>query len=413
MSRKSLLICLKIGLFFSVITSCVSPKTIRFPEPVDTNTKPIALQNKQVFPIPGLGVFLSNDFDGARLNGVEKINDTLIALDILPENLPINDSPYYAFKAWAGGDKNVYFKFRYPNGFKHRYIPKIKHSEKDWVVADSVDLIFKDSILHLRTRLSKDTVLISAQEITSSQNVEDWAEILVDKNPATVRLKSAGQSVMGKNIPMFDIYSDSAQGKDIIVLLTRQHPPEVTGYMAFQNFLETIVDGSPLSTSFLAKYRVLAFPIMNPDGADLGHWRHNAGGVDLNRDWSRYRQPETEQVARRIEETLKESDAQVILGLDFHSTWYDIFYTNEQREKTEFPNFEKQWFAGLEANIPDYQVNEKSSTSTKPVSKGWFLKRFGAVGITYEIGDETPREFIRQKGEVSAREMMTILNSYD
>ena len=36
----------------------------------------------------------------------------------------------------------------------------------------------------------------------------------------------------------------------------------------------------------MEKFRVLAFPLMNPDGVDLGHWRHNAGGIDLNRDWS-------------------------------------------------------------------------------------------------------------------------------
>ena len=43
------------------------------------------------------------------------------------------------------------------------------------------------------------------------------------------------------------------------------------------------------------------------------------------------------------------------------------------------------------------------------MSKGWFLTQFDAVGITYEIGDDTPRVFIRKKGEVSARAMMKVL----
>jgi hypothetical protein len=31
----------------------------------------------------------------------------------------------------------------------------------------------------------------------------------------------------------------------------------------------------------------------NPDGVDKGHWRLNDGGVDLNRDWGPFTQPET------------------------------------------------------------------------------------------------------------------------
>ena len=42
---------------------------------------------------------------------------------------------------------------------------------------------------------------------------------------------------------------------------------------------------------------VIVYPLMNPDGVDEGHWRHNTGGIDLNRDWAHYNQPETRQVA--------------------------------------------------------------------------------------------------------------------
>ena len=73
------------------------------------------------------------------------------------------------------------------------------------------------------------------------------------------------------------------------------------------------------------------------------------------------------------------------------------------------PNFIRFWFAGLEENIPNYKVNEASGNSTKPVSKGWFLYGHNAVGITYEIGDKTPKEFIDLKGRVSANQMMKIV----
>ena len=65
----------------------------------------------------------------------------------------------------------------------------------------------------------------------------------------------------------------------------------------------------------------------------------------------------------------------------------------------------------MEENIPNYKVNEASANSNRPTSKGWFLNGQNAVGITYEIGDDTPREFIELKGKVSAEEMMKILIS--
>jgi len=37
------------------------------------------------------------------------------------------------------------------------------------------------------------------------------------------------------------------------------------------------------------------------------------------------------------------------------------------------------------------------------------LTQFDAEGITYEIGDDTPRDLIQEKGEVSAIEMMQLL----
>lgn len=77
-----------------------------------------------------------------------------------------------------------------------------------------------------------------------------------------------------------------------------------------------------------------------------------------------------------------------ILGLDFHSTLYDVFYTNKQKEGTTLKGFESEWFEALEENIPNYKINEQSANSKRPDSKGWILYRHNAVGITYEIGDD-------------------------
>lgn len=104
-----------------------------------------------------------------------------------------------------------------------------------------------------------------------------------------------------------------------------------------------------------------------------------------------------------------QKQGKIVLGLDFHSTYEDVFYTNKIREQTALPTFIESWFTALEANIPNYKVNEKAANSTKPVSKGWFLYGQKAVGITFEIGDKTPRDKIKLVGKVTSEEMMKIL----
>ncbi len=391
-----------------VNTSCISVKKVAFKTPVDTTTKRIHKQTKQTYTISELGIYATNNFDGARLNGFEKENDSTALVIINPENGPVNNSAYYAFKAWSSTPKPFYFKFKYPKGYKHRYIPKLKVRDT-WRIIDSAAVFKADSIVTIKLNLTKNPIIVAAQEIQSSTDVKNWYSNLVKGKETYVRLKSVGKSTLGRNLPVLDIYRGEKKDKNIIVLLTRQHPPEVTGYYAFQEFLQTLLSDSQLATKFFDRYRVLAFPIMNPDGVDLGHWRHNAGGVDTNRDWSQYNQPEIRQTTAFITKELKRNSSKLLLGLDFHSTWYDVFYTNKIREGTSLPNFIENWFAALEDNITDYKVNEKVANSTTPVSKGWFLYGHNATGITYEIGDKTPKEKIKVVGRVTAEQMMNIL----
>ena len=396
-------------LVFIFLNSCKTTNSITFKSPVDTTSRQISYQEKKTYFLESLGLYANNEFDGARLNGLEKLNDSTALIIINPENTPINNSPYYAFSVWANASKPFYFKFKYPKGYKHRYIPKLKIDDK-WAVIDSTHVFKNDSIVTIKLNLTKEPQILSAQEIQSSKDVYNWYSKLIEENSDVVKFKKIGKTPLGRDLPVLNISIGDTKGKDVIVLLTRQHPPEITGYYAYQHFLETILSESNLSVEFLKKYHVLAFPIMNPDGVDLGHWRHNSGGVDTNRDWSVYNQPEIKQAIKYLTKVLKKNKSKIVLGIDFHSTYNDVFYTNSIRKTTALPNFIEDWFSGIEANIPNYKVNEAPGNSAKPVSKGWFLYGHNAVGITYEIGDATPKNRIETIGRISAEQMMKILN---
>ena len=390
------------------VSSCTSTAEVFFQDVVDTSDKEIKFQEKKIFSFDKSGVYFSNDFEGARLNNVTQKNDSSFILRVLPENIPINPSPFYAFKVMSNTTKRINLEFDYPDGFKHRYIPKI-YSENKWSIADTLSFIEIDNKSILKVVVENKSKIISGQELNSSSIVYDWVKDLIQDRRDFVSFKKIGKTKLKRPFMVIDINKNQTKEKPIIVLITRQHPPEVTGYFAFQSFLSTILEESDLSSKFLNRYRILAFPLMNPDGVDLGHWRHNSGGVDLNRDWSVYNQKEIKTTVDFISKTLKKNNSKLILGLDFHSTYYDVFYTNIERLSTSMPFFLDEWFSSLENSIPNFKVNEQPSTSMQPVSKGWFLNAHKAVGVVYEIGDNTPKDRIKLVGRESAKSMMKIM----
>ena len=388
------------------LLSC-SPAKLRFERPVDTRSRPIAFQGKRSYDFPKQQLQFHNQFDGARLNGVTQINDSVYSMRITPENVPINNSAYYAFAVNSQTTQTLYLRFDYPEGFSHRYVPK-QNWGQGWRITPEEELSLVDSLTQLKLENVYGEGIIAAQEVQNSGHVAQWVEESI-KDKVHIRWKIIGETTLGRPLWVLDMTHGDTTAKPLVVFFTRQHPPEVTGYLAFKAFMEELLNTTDLSNDFFAQYHVLAFPLVNPDGVDLGHWRHNAGGVDTNRDWGKYRQPEIKAIVKYIDKTLRKNKTNLVLGLDFHSTWYDVFYTNKERLATPFPNFLDQWFKALENSIPHYKVNEKASNSTQPVSKGWLLYGHKAVGVTYEIGDETPREDIQIIGKTSAKALMEIL----
>lgn len=378
-----------------------------YPNPVDTTTRPIQQQQKKTYMLGGVGA--TNDFPAARLNAFLQENDSTYVASIWPENFPINPSPWFAFKLWSEQEREIYLKLDYSNGAKHRYVPKLSANGEQWTPLDSTLLqLNQDSTTAmLRLKVSKDTLWVSAQEIQDHRRVGEWVRKMAQNE--VVHEGVAGKSALGRDLYHMNLYKgDSYDKRPAVLIISRQHPPEVTGFLCMKAFVETIISEGT-SNGFLDKYRVMVYPLMNPDGVDLGHYRHNTGGVDLNRDWAEYHQPEVRQVTTHMvrETTLAKND--VVLGLDFHSTFNDVYYTPDTSVERKIPTFTKAWLEKIRVATGLDDINESPGKISRPTSSGWYNQQFGATGITYEIGDKTPREFIKKKGVESARAMMELL----
>jgi len=73
--------------------------------------------------------------------------------------------------------------------------------------------------------------------------------------------------------------------------------------------------------------------------------------------------------------------------------------------------FVNTWLQNLQARLPEYYVNviDTLSQSTSPTSDRWIMREYDVPAFTYEVGDETERELIKQVAEGSAEELMNLL----
>ena len=408
-----------IFIFISFLWSCKQETQWKGQKPikkVSTQTVPIQLQYKGTFDL-GKGVFISNEFDGARLNGVARTNDTLITVLITPENAPINISPWYAFKLWSEIECEIFIKLTYPENADHRYFPKLSPDGLNWKSLDSAKYQVTMKTINENKKVSKDmtmqlsigpdTLWISAQELITSSHVDIWMNGLMSNSFVTKTM--IGESQEGRPINLLKVGESNDQ--KMIMVISRQHPPEVTGFLAMKAFVETICSDSEIAENFRKKYNTYVVPLANPDGVYNGHWRHNRGGVDLNRDWADLNQPETSAIQNFMKQKTTTTGGKFYFGVDFHSTWEDIYYTISPELKGNMPGLVPDMIAATAQEFPDYEPNIKpgSEEDAKVTSSTYFFYEFGAESLTYEIGDNTPREFVRKKGEVSAMKLMELM----
>ena len=195
--------------------------------------------------------------------------------------------------------------------------------------------------------------------------------------------------------------------REQIVLIGRQHPPEITGALALFPFVETLLSDEPVAIRFRKRFETIVIPMLNPDGVTHGHWRHSSGHKDLNRDWGPFTQPETQLMVGLLEKIEADPARNLRLFIDFHSTQKDVFYTIPDDYPTNPPLFLKKWLARLSSAIPGYEINRDANHNLdQPNSKNYVYAKYRVPTVTFEIGDETDRALIALIGREAALAMM-------
>jgi len=348
------------------------------------------------------------DFEAAALHGCAPGEQGPV-LTIGPEYAPVNPSPWYAWRVKVDtGSKNggltATITQRYLHGW-HRYAPWVSVDGEHWErLADSQVSVADDGSATLQLEIPAGGLFVAAQPPLTNDATDRWAGDLAAAQGLETR--QVARSVKGRPV---NAYLSAPSGRaGSVVLVGRQHPPEVTGWLAYRDFVERLFADDELAERFRARFAIGLVPGINPDGVARGHWRTNARGVDLNRDWGPFTQPET----RGVAEWLVGVDAQAPLRLfiDFHSTGADVFYLPHVTDDPAPAGFGPAWRERLGQRLgEDMPAWSGENNPGLPTAKSWVRRHYGVFAMTYEVGDNTPRDRIRRVALAAAEETMKLL----
>ena len=348
---------------------------------------------------------IDRQFEGGNFHACSVADTTRAEILIRPEDdPPINRSPWYAFRVSSKSTETITVRLDFEHGYA-RYWPKLSTDGKSWTPAppESVRRLDDDVAMEISLPPAEGPVWVSGQELITNPYYDEWVTELRDND--AVDLRVMGRSVMGR--PIF--VAESAPRPEVVYLIGRQHPPEVSGALAMRAFIRSVLGDSPLARQFRDRYTVVVIPLLNPDGIALGHWRHNVNGVDLNRDWGPFTQPETRGAAD-IVAAYDAAGARPALMLDFHSTRNSLFYTQLAEESSWRIDFATEWFRRFRERRPDFEFkHDPRPRSGQDNTKNFFFDRYRIPAFTYEIGDEEDRAAIEDTTPVFAEEMMRLL----
>lgn len=360
----------------------------------------LVLFSHQSFACQFDNISFDKNFSGGRFTECKQISKDQFLLTLTPENTPINNSPWYAFKVSAKEEQNITVILHVTGG-DHRYPPKASMNGRQWQL---IEHLIDGDKMAFKIDAKTTPTWISAQEILSNKEYVNWGERLAKKSNVTHDIQ--GWSVQER--PIYKILAQSP-GKEWLVVLGRQHPPEITGALALLPFTETLLSDLPLAKTFRERFNIVVFPNLNPDGVYMGNWRHNANGVDLNRDWKTFAQKEVVTVHNYLQNLVAQGE-KIAFGVDFHSTHKEIFYTMPSDYGVEKPLLVDKWLTALDKQYPNFSVIQKPGNNPdKGVSKQYFADVYKVHAITYEMGDRTDRQFIFDLAQDAAITLMETL----
>ena len=348
---------------------------------------------------------IDTQFEGGAFHRCDVRDGNFVITIRAEDSKVVVPMPWYALRASPKQPGEAVVLMGFVDADADRFWPKVSLDGTNWQrMPDRAVAVSKDNKrLALRIRLAEAPVWIASQRLLTTRFYDTWTLSLAQRSDVAVRV--LGRSIQGRPISV----AQTGTKPQAVLFLGRQHPPEVTGALTMRAFVDTVLADTELARSFRDRFTVITVPLLNPDGVANGHWRHNAGKTDLNRDWGPFRQPETQSV-RDLVADMRGRGIALRLMLDFHATQLTethLFYTQRPEDGDGSAHgFAADWLERVRNRQPGLEFIHRPSKSESANAKNYFFDTFGIPSITYESGDETDPDWIAMAAPIFAEEMM-------
>ncbi len=228
-------------------------------------------------------------------------------------------------------------------------------------------------------------------------------QLLIQKNGENFRVKEIGRSVNG--VPIHSI--TFGEGKIKILAWSQMHGNESTTTKAVFDLIKAFEQfpDDPVIKSIRNNITIKIIPTLNPDGA-MNYTRENANGIDLNRDASRLREPES----KLLRSTFMDFDPDFCFNLHDQRTIFSAgpfpypatlsFLTPAMDEKRKiYPErtISMQVISAMVADLQFWLPNQigRYSDEFNPNCTGDTFQSLGKPTILFEAG-HFPEDYLRE-----------------
>lgn len=130
---------------------------------------------------------------------------------------------------------------------------------------------------------------IDAMQQRRFTHADFWDAVAPSLRSERLRVEEVGRSMHGRELRTITFGSGPVK----VMMWSQMHGDEATATMALADILHFLADDAPsaLRDRLARELTVVFLPMLNPDGAELFQ-RHNAVGIDVNRDARQFATPE-------------------------------------------------------------------------------------------------------------------------
>lgn len=149
------------------------------------------------------------------------------------------------------------------------------------------------------------------------EKLENW-----EKNRRVAKVDVLAKTLQGRDLHHVVLRHPEAEGDLPVIWVTaRQHPAETGASWKVEGLIDWLLSGDEDAEELLRQVEFHLAPFMNPDGVEVGNYRRNTAGINLNRVWGKA-DPETAPTVAAVEELVEKQVAEgrfLVAFYDLHS----------------------------------------------------------------------------------------------